>query len=91
VNSVISVGYYFKILHAMYFRQSATAHPIEINLSTRLTLAVTSFVTLFIGVAPQIGFAMTDKLVATPTAERTTTRASADAMTTPTTPSVPQP
>jgi NADH-quinone oxidoreductase subunit N len=54
VNSVISIGYYFKILHAMYFQKSATETPIVMPLSARFTLAVTSFFTLFIGVFPQI-------------------------------------
>ena len=56
VNSVISVGYYFKILRAMYFQAPVSEAPIEINPSMRLTLAVTSFVTLFAGLFPQIGF-----------------------------------
>jgi len=71
VNSVISVGYYFKILRAMYFVPSSSDAPIPINLSTRLTLAVTSFVTIFLGVLPQYGFAKTDKLINRPVVEQT--------------------
>jgi NADH-quinone oxidoreductase subunit N len=66
VNSVISVGYYFKILRAMYFVAPVSDAPIPINLSTRLTLAATSFATLFFGVFPQCGFTQTDKLINKP-------------------------
>src|SRR5258708_1259939 len=62
VNSVISVGYYFKILRVMYFKAPTSEDPIQVNLSTRLTLGVTSFVTLFLGIAPQIGFLKMDML-----------------------------
>ena len=63
VNSVISVGYYFKILRAMYFQTPASEAPVPMDLSMRLTLAVTSFVTLFVGVFPQVGFEKAGRLV----------------------------
>src|SRR5258706_9572356 len=63
INSVISVGYYFKILHAMYFQAPVSQSPIAINLPTRLTLAITSFVTLGLGMAPQTGLTHVEKLV----------------------------
>ena len=53
-NSVISVGYYFKIIHQMYFRAPANDAPLDLALSERLTLAATSFFTLGLGLAPQI-------------------------------------
>jgi len=53
-NSVISAGYYFKIIHQMYFRAPAETQPLNLALSERLTLAATSFFTLFLGLAPQI-------------------------------------
>jgi NADH-quinone oxidoreductase subunit N len=70
VNSVISVGYYFKILRAMYFQSPATEAPVSITLSMRLTLAVTSFVTLFVGMFPQIGFAKAERLAWRPVVEQ---------------------
>jgi NADH-quinone oxidoreductase subunit N len=66
INSVISVGYYFKILRAMYFQAPASEAPVAINFSMRLTLAVTSFVTLFVGMFPQIGFAKAERLASPP-------------------------
>ncbi len=68
VNSVISVGYYFKILRAMYFKDPVSDEEIPVNLSTRLTLGVTSFVTLCLGLAPQLGFIKADMLVTKPVA-----------------------
>ena len=53
-NSVISIGYYFKILHAMYFQKPVDETPIKMPMSTRFTLAATSFFTLFLGIFPQI-------------------------------------
>jgi NADH-quinone oxidoreductase subunit N len=53
VNSVISVAYYFRIVHQMYFRQATSDAPIALATSERLTLAATSFVTIFLGLAPQ--------------------------------------
>jgi NADH-quinone oxidoreductase subunit N len=53
LNSVISVAYYFKIIHQMYFRQPVGTQPLDFDLSERLTLAATSFFTIFLGVAPQ--------------------------------------
>jgi NADH-quinone oxidoreductase subunit N len=52
VNSVISAAYYFRILHAMYFKTSSDDKPLTIDSSERLTLAATSFFTLFLGLAP---------------------------------------
>jgi NADH-quinone oxidoreductase subunit N len=66
INSVISVGYYFKILRAMYFQAPTSAAPVPMNLPIRLTLAATSFVTLFLGLAPQLGFTAADKLANNP-------------------------
>jgi NADH-quinone oxidoreductase subunit N len=66
VNSVISVGYYFKILRAMYFGVPSTDSPIEINPPTRLTLAATALATLFFGIMPQYVFTKTDQLVNKP-------------------------
>lgn len=54
VNSVISVGYYFKILHAAYFMAPTEETPVEMSLSTRGTLAVASFFTLLVGLCPQL-------------------------------------
>ena len=53
VNSIISVAYYFKIVHWMYFRDSAEREPIALGASERLTLAATSFFTLALGILPQ--------------------------------------
>jgi NADH-quinone oxidoreductase subunit N len=53
LNSVISVGYYFKIVHWMYFKPAQSNQPIVLGSSERLTLAATSFFTLFLGLAPQ--------------------------------------
>jgi NADH-quinone oxidoreductase subunit N len=72
-NSVIAVGYYFKILHAMYFKAPVSTEAVPITLPIRFVLGVTSFVTLCMGIAPQAGFAMVQKLVATPPAATTTT------------------
>jgi len=52
-NSVISVGYYFKVVHQMYFRAPEGTQPLVLGPSERLTLAATSFFTLFLGLAPQ--------------------------------------
>lgn len=52
LNSVISVGYYFKILHAMYFQSPSSTAPIALGTSERVTLAATSFFTLFLGLFP---------------------------------------
>jgi len=71
VNSVISVGYYFKILRAMYFQPPASEAPVAMNLPMRLTLAVTSFVTLFVGLFPQVGFAKAVRLAPRPAVEQT--------------------
>jgi len=68
VNSVISVGYYFKILRAMYFAAPVSETPVPVNVATRLILAGTAFATLFLGIIPQYGFAVTDKLVNKPAA-----------------------
>jgi len=69
VNSVISVGYYFKILRAMYFEKPVSEVPIPMTLSMRLTLAATSFVTLVFGIFPQMGFAMAERLAPRPAVE----------------------
>jgi NADH-quinone oxidoreductase subunit N len=53
INSVISVGYYFKIAHAMYFKKSEAMGPIELSFSTLGTLGVASFFTLLLGFSPQ--------------------------------------
>ncbi len=53
VNSLISVGYYFKILHAMYFQAPTETSDVELTSSSLLTLGATSFFTLAIGFAPQ--------------------------------------
>jgi NADH-quinone oxidoreductase subunit N len=66
LNSVISVAYYFKIIHQMYFRPPAGTQPLEVGLSGRLTLAVTSFVTLLLGVAPQYFVQAVQKLTVMP-------------------------
>jgi NADH-quinone oxidoreductase subunit N len=72
VNSVISVGYYFKILRAMYFQAPVSEAPVPMELSMRLTLAVTSFVTLFLGLFPQVGFAKAERLASRSAMEQTT-------------------
>ena len=53
VNSVISAAYYFRIVHWMYFRSPTSTQPLAIGSAERLTLAATSFFTLFLGLAPQ--------------------------------------
>ena len=70
ITAVISVGYYFKILRAMYFKAPASEESISVNLSTRLILGATSFVTLFLGLAPQMGFTNADKLANRPAVEQ---------------------
>ncbi len=70
VNSVIAVGYYFKILHAMYFKEPNFQGDIRLPLSTRFVLAVTSFVTLFWGLAPQAGVAHLKKFIQQPPAQQ---------------------
>lgn len=62
-NSVISVGYYFKILHAMYFKASQETQPLEIGAPIRLTLCITSFCTLLLGVGPQFFFNLSDRFL----------------------------
>jgi len=62
LNSVISVGYYFKILHAMYFQPPSASAPVEISLSIRLALGLTSAVTLLLGVYPQYALMRTQTL-----------------------------
>jgi len=52
LNSVISAAYYFKILHAMYFKTSTDEKPLVIDTSERLALAAASFFTLFLGLLP---------------------------------------
>jgi NADH-quinone oxidoreductase subunit N len=56
LNSVISVGYYFKIVRAMYFGKPTESTPISIAVPERFVLGVTSFVTLVFGVAPPISW-----------------------------------
>ena len=53
VNSVIAVGYYFKILYAMYFQKPAEGSPVTMTLSARWTLWATSALTLVLGIIPQ--------------------------------------
>ncbi len=65
-NSVIAVGYYFKIIHVMYFKPPVSEAPLVVSLPYRLVLGITSFVTLFLGLAPQAGFATAEKLVNKP-------------------------
>jgi NADH-quinone oxidoreductase subunit N len=74
VNSVISAGYYFKILCAMYFEKPASGAPVPMTLSMRLTLAVTSFVTLGFGIFPQTGFAKAERLAPRPAVEQPVAR-----------------
>jgi NADH-quinone oxidoreductase subunit N len=69
VNSVISVGYYFKILRAMYFAPPASDAPIPMTFSMRLVLATTSFVTFVIGVFPQVALSRAERLTPRTTAE----------------------
>ena len=66
VNSVIAVGYYFKVLHAMYFKAPVSENPVSITLPSRFVLGVTSFVTLCLGIWPQVGFARVERLVTKP-------------------------
>ncbi len=66
LNSVIAVGYYFRILHAMYFKGSGSKAEVRLSLSMRLVLGVTSFATLFLGVAPQVGIAHVKKFLPSP-------------------------
>ena len=54
VNSVISVGYYFKVIHQMYFRAPSSSGPLPLQSAERLTLAATSFFTILLGLAPQM-------------------------------------
>jgi NADH-quinone oxidoreductase subunit N len=70
VNSVISIGYYFKILRVMYFEKPVSEAPIPMTLAMRLTLAVTSFVTLFSGIFPETGFAKAERLAPRPAVEQ---------------------
>jgi len=63
---VIGVGYYFKILHAMYFKPPVSEGPIAITMPYRLVLGVTSFVTLFLGLAPEVAFARAERLANKP-------------------------
>lgn len=66
LNSVISVGYYFKILRAMYFKAPASDAVIPVPFTGRVILAVTSFATLFIGLAPQVTLSAAKRLVQSP-------------------------
>jgi NADH-quinone oxidoreductase subunit N len=59
INSVISVAYYFKVLHAVYLKPARMEAPIAVDPSSRLVLAITSFFTLLIGLAPQVLLAKT--------------------------------
>jgi len=70
INSVISVGYYFKILHAMYFQAPATDSPVELDLSARLALWLASGVTLLVGIYPQYMMARTQMLASTPAVQQ---------------------
>ena len=68
LNSVIAVGYYFKILHAIYFKPPVSEGAVPVPLSSRLILGVTSFITLSLGIAPQIGLSRLEKIVNKPNA-----------------------
>lgn len=78
VNSVISVGYYFKILHAMYFQAPADPSPIPMSFATRFALAVTSFFTLMIGVSPEYFMAKAQGLASALSIEKTAPAATAE-------------
>lgn len=52
VNSVISVGYYFKVFHAMYFSKATDTRPIPVAYTTKAALLVTGLATLVIGISP---------------------------------------
>ena len=54
LNAVIGAAYYFKIIRAMYLQTADQELHVEFTLHERLVLAVASFFTLVIGVAPQI-------------------------------------
>lgn len=54
INTVISVAYYFKIMHAMYFQDPPAESPIGVGLPERLALAVASFFTLILGLLPHV-------------------------------------
>lgn len=53
-NSVISAAYYFRILYWMYFRAPEKEADMSMPLGHQLTLAVTSIVTILLGLAPQL-------------------------------------
>jgi NADH-quinone oxidoreductase subunit N len=63
-NSVISVGYYFRVIHYMYLRPATSTEPLTIGASDRLTLAATSFFTLAVGIAPQFFVSSAQALMA---------------------------
>jgi NADH-quinone oxidoreductase subunit N len=65
-NSVIAVGYYFKILHAMYFKAPVSDSPIPVTMPSRFVLGITSFVTICLGVWPQVGFSKIERLLTKP-------------------------
>lgn len=53
INSVISVYYYMKIAHRMFFVQSEDPSPVEADIYMTGVLAVTAAATLVIGIVPE--------------------------------------
>jgi NADH-quinone oxidoreductase subunit N len=51
--TVISIGYYFKILHTMYFMPAQKTTPLTISTSERITLAAASFFVFVVGLLPE--------------------------------------
>lgn len=89
INSVISVGYYFKLLHAMFFKAPVDETPITITPPTRFILTVTAVATILLGVGPQILVDRVNSLVAAvlpPLAADTASETVSETAATPTTP-----
>jgi len=66
INTVVAVVYYFKIVRAMYFNEPSSSSPVILGFSDRLTLGLTSFLTLGLGIAPQIILVTTQSLAVFP-------------------------
>lgn len=66
LNSVISVAYYFKIVHWMYFKPAASSTPAAPGFGESLAVGLAAALTIAIGVAPQYVLPWTQRLAIGP-------------------------
>lgn len=54
LTSAVGAYYYLKVIIAMYFKEESTKEPVAIERSNTLVIAVTSVITIIIGIVPGI-------------------------------------